>query len=1043
MQDDLARFILEAPVADLRSRRASSFVQGAALGLGLALLTLGGSVQLSACEKTDDGEREMGEATMTIPDPDGFTRLQAGVSHLRDLDLAEGEFLRLLVRQQGIDVVLRLLDPGGQTMIEVDSPSGSRGLEELVTIAAHPGRYRLVVIATGDAEPGQYSVEALDRRLATVADRRWIAADEIFRSGRKSLKAKEYTAARDAFRSTLPVWQELGLGHREAATYEQLGNALVHSDGPAAALDAYELAVSWFRLLDERRQLATNLEKAATYDLQLGYTARAIDRLQEALPIFKEQAHRQGESLCLSRLGFAYLTYGRPREALDHLRQGLVIAEDLGRASLQASLLTDIGKALLTLHRSQEALEHYSQATELYRQTETAAGLEVALIGLANAAVQLEDPDRAEKDLDKAMELLGPQGSPRIHAALLIARSHVHRLRQEPDKARRILEEAQTVAKAAEDPQIEAEVLLNRGYLEVKSGSSQRGLELHDRAFELYERSGQTIGMASSRARAAEALLALDQPEEAWKRLEPAIDEVERFRAATLQRDHRLSFFGSFRQDYFELAREILLRLHVANPEAGYDRKAFDIDERRRARELLDSLAFRGAEPGIEDAELRERERHLVQELRDAAKGSSRDVSRETGLVIAELHRLRARALPAPSVESSPVTDLDHVQQELLDDATLLLIYSMGKERSVVWSVTRDKLRYYFLQDRESVGALVRRFNDLLVKWSRHREDSRRELGQELSRILLAPVADLLANRRVVIVADGELQTLPFAALPEPGVDGDDVFLVRRHEIVFLPSISTLVQLRRLARERPDGRRFAIFADPVFEADDPRVSKSGATQRAVETGMSQTLSRSAEDLRLAFPPTRLPASGEEGRRIFELAGGNEHLLALDFAASLETFHRTDWERFAVLHIATHAWMHPQPELSGVLLSLVDEQGGPQEGFLPAVEVSQLHLPLDLVVLSACETGDGPTLRGEGVLGLAWVFLDAGAARVIASLWSVGDKRTAELMTTFYEEHLRHGLSPTAALRRAQLRMSEKPGATPVDWAGFVIQGDWR
>ncbi len=980
---------------------------------------------------------------MEIPDPDGTATLQGGASHNRDLDLAEGEFLRLLVRQHGLDVVLRLLDPDGETMIEVDSPSGPRGLEELVVIATRPGRYRLMVEAPANAEPGEYSVVALDRRLATTADRRWIDADEAYRGGRKSLKAREYTTARDAFRSTLPVWQDLALGHREAATYEQLGKALVRSDGPAAALDAYERAVSWFRILDEQRQLANNLQKAATYDLQLGHTARAIARLQEALPIFKDQNHRRGISLSLSRLGFAYLIYGRPREALDHLRQGLAIAEDLGRASLRASLLTDMGKALLTLHRSQEALERYSQAAELYRQTESSTGLEVALIGIANAAVQLGDPDRAEKELAKAMDALGAEGLPRIHAALLIARSHVHRLREELDEARSVLEQAQTVAEEAEDPQIEAEVLLNRGYLEVKIGSPQRGLGFHDRAFELYENAGQAIGMASSRARAAEALLALDRPEAAWERLEPALKEVERFRAATLRRDHRLSFFGSFRQDYFELARGILLRLHTADPEAGYDRKAFDIDERRRARELLDSLAFRGAEPDIEAAELRDRERHLVQELRDAAGGSSRDVSRETSRVIGELHRLWAQTHPVPLVESSPVTDLDHVQQELLDDATLLLVYSMGKEGSVVWSVTRDKLRHSFLQDRESVESLVRRFNDLLVRWSRHREDERRELGQELSRILLAPVADLLANRRVVIVADGELQTLPFATLPEPGTDGDETFLVRRHEIVFLPSISTLVQLRRLARERPDGRRFAVFADPVFEADDPRVSKPGDTQGAVEAERSQALGRSAEDLSLAFPPVRLPASGDEGRRILELAGGNENLLALGFAASLETFHRTDWERFAVLHIATHAWMHPQPELSGLLLSLVDEQGEPQEGFLPAVEVSRLHLPLDLVVLSACETGVGTALRGEGVLGLAWAFLDAGAARVVSSLWKVSDERTAELMTALYEEYLQHGLSPAAALRQAQLTMSEQPGAMPVDWAGFMIQGDWR
>ncbi|MCP4658283.1 MAG: CHAT domain-containing protein, partial [bacterium] len=181
----------------------------------------------------------------------------------------------------------------------------------------------------------------------------------------------------------------------------------------------------------------------------------------------------------------------------------------------------------------------------------------------------------------------------------------------------------------------------------------------------------------------------------------------------------------------------------------------------------------------------------------------------------------------------------------------------------------------------------------------------------------------------------------------------------------------------------------------------------------------------------------------EAQKIVEMAGGEGHLLALDFKASRESFLAVTWEEFSILHIASHAKFHPQPELSRVVLSQVDENGQAQDGFVPAIEISRLRLPLELVTLSACETGRGKALRGEGIMGLAWSFLDAGASRVVASLWDVSDRKTAELMIDLYDAHLRRGLTPAAALREAQLAIVEQPEAMPSDWAGFVIEGDWR
>jgi CHAT domain-containing protein len=127
-----------------------------------------------------------------------------------------------------------------------------------------------------------------------------------------------------------------------------------------------------------------------------------------------------------------------------------------------------------------------------------------------------------------------------------------------------------------------------------------------------------------------------------------------------------------------------------------------------------------------------------------------------------------------------------------------------------------------------------------------------------------------------------------------------------------------------------------------------------------------------------------------------------------------------------------------------VLSLVDEAGRPREGLLRAHEIHRLRLGADLVVLSACETALGREVRGEGLYGLARGFLYAGASRVVASLWSVRDEATAQLMSRFYAAMIREGLTPSAALRRAQASLQAEPRwASPYYWAGFVLQGDWR
>jgi CHAT domain-containing protein len=150
-------------------------------------------------------------------------------------------------------------------------------------------------------------------------------------------------------------------------------------------------------------------------------------------------------------------------------------------------------------------------------------------------------------------------------------------------------------------------------------------------------------------------------------------------------------------------------------------------------------------------------------------------------------------------------------------------------------------------------------------------------------------------------------------------------------------------------------------------------------------------------------------------------------------------------QYRILHFATHGLLNSErPELSGLVFSLIDREGKPQDGFLRLHKVYKLQLNADLIVLSACETGLGKEIKGEGLIGLTRGFMYSGAPRVVASLWNVDDLATAELMKLFYQGMLKDGLSAGASLRAAQLELSrQKRWASPYFWAGFVLHGEWK
>jgi CHAT domain-containing protein/tetratricopeptide (TPR) repeat protein len=609
----------------------------------------------------------------------------------------------------------------------------------------------------------------------------------------------------------------------------------------------------------------------------------------------------------------------------------------------------------------------------------------------------------------------------------------------------------------------EAAALQLLGELDLAAGEPAAARDRFAAALDLQRAIGLPLGEARSLAGLAAAERRLGRLEPARGRFEEAVGVIESLRAAVAAPDQRAAFLSTQRRT-FEQYLDLLLELHRREPAGSWAAAALELHERSRARGLLDLLQESGAElrRGV-DPELDRREQEVLQRLNakaqrraEAPAGATGEARRralegEAAALLAELDRLETeiRRQSPRYAAVTPQTPLRAAEvQALIDPGTLLLEYSLGEERSALWAVSDGALELHELPGRTAIETAVGRgLAALRTVAVGEAADDGNDLAI-LGRMLLGPVAGRLAGRRLVVVPDGVLEMLPFAALPEPSAEPGQKEdpLVVRHEIAYLPSASVLAALRREPAPPPAERTLAVLADPVFDRRDPRVAAAAAViaEGAVDTPPpSLPASPTVDVTRAGF--ARLPGSRREAEAIAALVEPRQARVLLDFQASRRALLDGALAGSRILHLATHGVIDTRtPELSGLVLSLVDERGAPQDGFLGLRDVFGLRLDAELVVLSGCETALGKELRGEGLMGLTRGFLYAGARRVAASLWRVQDRATAELMTRFYQGLLTHGLPPAAALREAQLALlGDRRFAAPAYWAPFIVVGDWR
>lgn len=589
---------------------------------------------------------------------------------------------------------------------------------------------------------------------------------------------------------------------------------------------------------------------------------------------------------------------------------------------------------------------------------------------------------------------------------------------------------------------------------------------LYRRSLDILEKEEPgSIDTASTLADLAGIVYSRNRPDEAKRLYSLALNAFEAQTTHLGYLEETQSRFRSEHLHYYQEYMDVLLS-------EGQAEQAFNILEDSRARTLLGLLTQAHVDlDSRADPALRQR-RHRLQGLLNAeseyrlravalSQEAIKEVDSRSQQLLVELQEVEAQMRASDPVALDDAKPLKAPEvQKLLDSNTLLLEYSLGAEKSYVWAVSDQSLEVYQLPKRSEIENAARRVYRFLTARNSHTKSAGwdksaaecRVASRRLALILLGPVRHLLGEKRLVIVAAGGLQYIPFAALPDPE-DAGTVPLMLKHEIVNLPSASVLGVIRRERLSRPRAPySVAVLADPVFDADDDRL-RSGAKPTTV--GISKlaledrSLTRSAQDLGLTRDGksyfSRLLYTRNEAEAVTLASQPGRVLSALDFDASRALAMNGTLGKYRIVHFATHGILNNKhPELSGLVLSLVNKRGQPQEGFLKTKDIYSLKLSADLVVLSGCETGLGEQIDGEGIVGLTRAFMYAGANRVVASLWRVSDMATADFMGDFYKAMDRDHMRPAAALRAAQIKMwRRKQWTDPYFWAAFQIQGDWQ
>ncbi len=951
-------------------------------------------------------------------------------------------------------------------------------LEYAQAIRAFNHAERLRRSHTGSTEALASYNEALTH--ATATDDPVLEQQVLLSASRMLLlDGKHYADAVEWARRAVAVQSAESSPRKEAAlgvqalAWKTLGGVLLDQDRYGESLEASRRALALYQKIGEEFWAGVVLENMGEALLSLGDLPEALRTDEEALAISRRIHDDFGVVEMLAEIGSVHRTRGEYQQALNDFSDAVEVSLPSAYNPMQGEAWLAMGELHLELGETQQAGTDFQQALTIAQQTTSGLDELDARSDIAGLALESGRVKDAQAEFTSALARARELKLVRPQSALLIGLARVELRSRHPERARPLLEEAITLSESIQQQVQTAEAYAALGESDEAAGQAKAAEGDWLKARELFagvpDKAGEAqadVGLARVQAKAGEFGVALEH-------LREAMDIVESSRTSFARGALRTRFFSAQHAAY-EAAVDLLVAQDKREPGHGYAVQAWQVAERARARSLLDELDAADAGQGIGKSAAQEKQLASLEVKIEALEGKRAGVGTDPAQLTAAAAidaQLRTAILAADELssrlrktDSAAATALDRLTPANFAKAALgpqdaLLEYWVGSRGRYLWAILPDGRCTSYTLPAETSLASIQAYRAALLSRLEERPGESLEARQQriafdeqkagqFSRQLAAdlfPAAlrrRLAGSQRLVLVADGDLAQLSFAGLKYesggPLKTNSSVmagaYLVERFELVREPSAAYLMVSTHAAPvKRP--LRVAVFADPVYNAADPRLQ--GVADAA---GPKKT----AADSPLAHVP-RLAGSLAEAHAIAAIAGPERSSLFLGFQATPASVRKLDWARYPVAHFAVHAILQKDtPGSAGMLLSLLDSRGRPEDGILWVRQVQKRPVARDVVVLSGCDTALGETLSGEGVNSLARGFLFSGTRQVAATLWPADDTSSGILMKTFYEDLLRRGMGAAEALREAQLELLKQPRfAAPVYWAGFVVEGQWR
>lgn len=898
------------------------------------------------------------------------------------------------------------------------------------------------------------AVEAANESLDTAQNfagtsNATLLVDTLILAGRSNIRRNENRTALSQLGRALKLSQDLQYADGQAQSLAQTAVAYFelgeHDDAAAKNNDALKLLQQHQNKPVEARALTTHGEILMVSDRDEEATAalKSAESLWRSLGDADELANN------LVNQGFLFIRQGQWHAALGLLNEAQsLVPEKEAEPYVAGKIATTYGEVYEAYGQLETSLSYYQQALSLYRDfaRDKRATIDAAnLVGRTQA--RLRDYAAAQQQINEALQA-ALQTENNLNIGLCHESLGVVSLEAGSYETARNEFMSSIYYLTRTDSQRElARVQTYLGQTEYLLGNLAQAAQAYDKALASFGNVPNYTYEAALRFGVGKLELKRGNLKQAEAHLERSIELTEQLRMNASSRDLRSSFLASV-HDRYETYVELMMTRSFQENSQALAIKAFEVSESGRARALLDSLhdypkeLRKPRDPLLvpkEEQLLLEEQQLIDKRARlvglNGVEKEKNEIEKKLTAIKAEHESLQARISGDSNFENllTPITYQD-TRNQLITDETSVLSYSLGDSKSFAWLLTEGGLQTYELSDKTSIHSAANQLIVLLRSPSTTQIQLQTAIN-EVSRLVLEPVSTNLRGSRLIIVADGILQYIPFQILKSNSNSNEP--LIARFEVVNAPSASALAMVKRERNDRKPGAKLLIgFGDPVFssaytpqgfKADDAISTTRGAREGASRLGKLPRLFNARREL----------------RSIEELVSYDSKFY-VEYDATRDNLLNANLSDYRILHVVTHGiWDTDQPELSGLAFSMVSANQKPLNGFLSLAEIYNLRAPVDLVVLSACHTALGKEVRGEGLVGLTRGFMYAGASGVVASLWQVDDRATAELMKYFYTNMLQHGMQPPAALRAAQNQIRSQPEySSPYYWAGFTYQGDY-